>query len=341
MGGWSRGRQVIDSLQPASTVRELLPEFLKRVQAAEHVHVGTHLNPDGDALGSALSMSMALSQLGVSHEVLCNNPAPTYLQFLSGAETIKQEPSRGADLAIALDLEDLDRLGRQIKPHFQAAPSLIVIDHHIPHQQSGDLRIIDPHSPATCAILCDLFFDSEINVTTEMADCLLTGLVTDTGSFRFPNTTPHSLHICARLLEQGANLPRISEEIYLTKHESAVRLLGAAIQRIQLNDRKDIGWAVLPLSLYEELGASDEHTEGIVNEILAISGVRAAALIKEVRTGRYKASLRSRGNVDVALVAQTLGGGGHRNAAGVTLEGTEHQVVQTILQSLNSCLASS
>ncbi len=332
---------MIDSLHPSAAVRQLLPALIDRVKQARHVYVGTHLNPDGDALGSALSMSMALTQLGISHEVLCNNPAPTYLQFLSGSDRIRQEPEREADLAIALDLEDLDRLGRLIKPHFQSTPSLIVIDHHIPHQQSGDLRIIDQEAPATCAILCDLFFDSEISITPAMADCLLTGLVTDTGSFRFPNTTPHSLHICARLLEFGANLPRISEEIYLTKHEAAVRLLGEAIRRIHLSEDRQIGWAVLPLSLYEELGASDEHTEGIVNEILAISGVRAAALIKEVREGRYKASLRSRGSIDVAAVAQSLGGGGHKNAAGVTVEGTESQVVHTILKSLTSCLASS
>jgi phosphoesterase RecJ-like protein len=331
---------LIGSLEPNPGIRDKLPELLEMLRRARHVHVGTHLNPDGDALGSALAFSMALEQLGVSHEVLCNNPAPGYLQFLKGTEKVKQTYDREADLAIALDLEDLDRLGR-IKEPFQTAPVLIIIDHHIPHHRVGDLRIIDQESPATCAILCDLFFDTDIKITPAMADCLLTGLLTDTGSFRFPNTTPHCLHLGARLLEYGARLAAISEEVYLTKAEAAVRLLGEAIHKIKMSRDKKIAWAILPAKLYEDLQAKDEHTEGIVNEILSISTVQVAALVKETRPGRYKASLRSRGDVDVAAVAQTFGGGGHKNAAGLTLEGTEPEVERTIVQALTKCLASS
>lgn len=331
---------MIDSLNPTPDIREKLPELMEMLRRARHVHIGTHINPDGDALGSALAFSMALDQLGVSHEILCNNPAPTYLQFLPQVERIKQTYDREPDLAVALDLEDLDRLGR-VKETFQTAPLLVIIDHHIPHQRVGDLRIIDQEAPATCAILCDLFFDTTVDVTSEMADCLLTGLLTDTGSFRFPNTTPHCLHLGARLLEKGARLAKISEEVYLTKAEAAVRLLGEAIHRIRMSQDKRIGWAILPAKLYDDLNAKDEHTEGIVNEILSISTVQAAALVKETRPGRYKASLRSRGDVDVAAVAQSLGGGGHKNAAGLTLEGSESEVERTIVQALTKCLASS
>jgi phosphoesterase RecJ-like protein len=330
--------------QPEHTeeIQALRPEFLKEVRSAKRVVIGSHLNPDGDALGSSLACAMVLDQLGVKCEILCHHLPPTYLEFLPGMDRILQQPVHDDhDLALILDLESLDRLGT-VRPWFEAAGRQIVIDHHVPHMEPGDLRIVDQAAPATAAILCDLFFGMEgVEITPEIADCLLVGILTDTGNFKFPNTTPHSLHLAGQLLESGANLPRISEEVYMSKAIAAVRLLGAAISSMETACNDRLAWSVLPYSLYEELGAKEEHTEGIVNELLSIETTDVAAIFRESKPGKFKISLRSRGDVDVAMAAREFGGGGHQKAAGLNVDGTQADVVGRVTGVLKRCLESS
>jgi phosphoesterase RecJ-like protein len=321
-----------------SRIRESLPAFLREVSASRRILVGTHLNPDGDALGSAMAVSHVLDQLQAPHDVTCHHAAPMNLKFLPGINRVKQEaPKKEYDLGIIVDLEALDRLG-SLRTAFEDIPRLIVIDHHVPHEAPGELRIIDTSSPATSAILCDLFFDSNIKITPQIAECLLTGIVTDTGSFRYPNTTPHSLHLAARLLEQGASLPRITEEIYMKRQEAALRIMGEAIHRMKTSHNGRLAWVVLTRDLMASFNASEEHTEGIVNELLSIDTVEIAVVIREGISGRYKASLRSRGGHDVAQVAQSFGGGGHKNAAGLTLEPPADVAEAQIIEALGEIL---
>lgn len=326
---------------PGLDYAHLLQDFHARVADAKSVHIGTHLNPDGDALGSALAVAQYVELLGKSATVFCHDPAPAYLRFLPGSEKILNEPiASPPDLGIVVDLEALDRLGR-LKEHFSNASRLIVIDHHIPHESPGDLRIVDPSAPATAAILADLWERSEHRLTTGIAECLLTGVVTDTGSFRYPNTTPHTLNIAARLLESGADIAKICEIVYQSRELPAVRLLGAALERMKLVSDQQIAYVTLPLSIYDNVGADESDTEGIVNELLSIRTVRIAATIRESRSGKIRASLRSRGAIDVAAGAQTLGGGGHRNAAGISLEASLEEAESQIVELLKKCLDSS
>lgn len=321
-------------------IRSKLPEFLAEVRSAKRVLISTHLNPDGDAIGSALTIKHVLDQLNIPNEVLCHNTAPSYLAFLPGADQIHQTPEfNDHDCAVVCDLDALDRLGT-IRPYVEALPRLTIIDHHIPHEAPGNIRIVDTASPATCAILCDLFFDSEITITPEIADCLLAGIVTDTGSFKFPNTTPHCLHVSGQLLEFGANLPRLTEEVYMSRALESARLLGEALHSMRLECDNQLAYVVIPFELLQELGARDEHTEGIVNELLSIETVKIAAILRESKPNKFKGSLRSRIDFDVAKVAQEFGGGGHRNAAGLNLEGPREEVEKTIVDALKKCLES-
>src|SRR5687767_13797879 len=171
-----------------SVAKQYAPQFLQELERASSVLIGTHLNPDGDALGSALALSLFLDQKGISSEVLCHHGAPDNLQFLPGVGRVRQEPTyEKHDLCVVLDLDSLERLGNT-EQFFSECTRLIVIDHHVPHEAPGDLRIVDTTAPATASILTDLLFESGSQVTPEMATCLLTGIVTDTGSFRFRNT---------------------------------------------------------------------------------------------------------------------------------------------------------
>jgi len=335
------GRQ--DESWPLPIDPNLVSAFRNEVLSARSVLIGTHLNPDGDALGSALALSAYLRAEQVDHEVLCNNPAPANLKFLPGVDRIRQSPSRERewDLGIVLDLDTLDRLGK-VKPFFEACTRLVVIDHHVPHEAPGDVRIVDTSKPATAVILTNLLVALSANLSPDMATCLLAGIVTDTGSFRFRNTTPESLEISARLLSLGGNLEEITENVYQTRPLAAVRLLGFTLERIRLRAHDQLGWSVITAEDYQKCEAMDEHTEGFVNEILSIETVQIAALIRQPGPGRLvRCSLRSRGDHDVAEVARRFGGGGHRNAAGCTFEADIEEAESTLVAALEQCLASS
>jgi phosphoesterase RecJ-like protein len=323
-----------------SDARELAAKFREEIGSASSVLIGTHLNPDGDALGSALAMSRYLDSLGIENEVLCHHLAPRNLQFLPGVERIRQQPRQEKhDLGIMLDLDSTERLGNT-EQFFIPLPRLVVIDHHVPHQAPGDLRIVDVSASATALILARLFVALEANITPEMATCLLTGIVTDTGSFRFRNTTPEALSLSAMLLERGGDINRVSEEIFQRKPLSSTRLLGHMLDTMRLECRDQIAMGVLSLRDFEHAYARDEDTEGFVNEMLFIDSVQIAAILREPKPGKIRCSIRSRGDIDVASVARAFGGGGHRNAAGCTLDMPLEEAEAVLIERLKQCLGS-
>jgi phosphoesterase RecJ-like protein len=318
----------------------LLEGFRKELHAASSVVIGTHLNPDGDALGSALAMSLYLDSLKIHNEVLCHHPAPKNLQFLPGVKRVRQTPKEEKhDLAIMLDLDSLERLG-STEPYFSACDRLIVIDHHVPHEAPGNLRIVDTSAAATAVILTQLLEAVDANITPDMATCLLTGIVTDTGSFRFRNTNPESLSVSSRLLERGGDLTRVNEEIFQSRQLAAVRLLGHTLDQMQLACDDQLAWSSLAMEDFEFANATDEDTEGFVNEMLFITSVQIAAIFREPKPGKIRCSIRSRAQYDVAEVAREFGGGGHKNAAGCTFDLTLDEAEHMVVERLKACLAS-
>lgn len=319
------------------------PALLAELRAAGSVIVGSHVNPDGDALGSVLAFSFALDQLGVEHQVLMHHDPPRNLEFLPGLERVGRECRwETPDLAVILDLEAKSRLGESVLGAFESAKRVVVIDHHVPHESPGDLRIVSVKSPATAAILCDLFLAApEVEITPDMATCLLTGIVTDTGSFRFPNTTSHSMHVSASLLEAGADLRTIIEQVYMTKTFPSVKLFGRFLADMRTAENGQIVWSTISYDQFEQAGATDEDTEGFVNELLAIDGVQLAMVLREKAPGVIRGSLRSRGEYDVAAAARPFGGGGHAKAAGVSFDGDLAAAETLMVEALKQCLASS
>lgn len=303
--------------------------------------IGTHLNPDGDALGSALGMSLYLDQIGIPNEVLNHHAPPRNLQWLPEVDRIRQAPVGDRfDLGIVLDLDSIERLG-DTAPYFSRCNRLIVIDHHVPMQAPGDLRIVDTSAPATAVILTRLLTDLGADFTPDLSTLLLTGIVTDTGSFRFRNTTPEALHLAAHLIEHGGDVVKISEEIFQSKSLAGQRLLGRVLNSMRLTAGGRIAWSTINAHDFEVSGASDEDTEGFVNELLFVETVQIAAILREPKPGKVRCSLRSRGDYDVASVARLFGGGGHRNAAGCTIEMEMVRAEAALVPKLERCLASS
>lgn len=303
--------------------------------------VGSHLNPDGDALGSSLAVSLYLDQFGIPNEVLNHHAPPRNLDWLPHVDRLRQEPTGDHyDLGIVVDLDSLERLGN-VAPYFAACDRLIVIDHHVPMKAPGDLRIVDTDAPAAAVILTRLFNDLAADFTPDLSTLLLTGIVTDTGSFRFRNTTPEALHLAAHLIEHGGDIVRISEEIFQSKSLAGQRLLGRVLNSMRLTAGGRVAWSTITAHDFEVAGASDEDTEGFVNELLFVETVQVAAILREPVAGKVRCSLRSRGNVDVAAVARQFDGGGHRNAAGCTLDMEMVRAEAALVPKLERCLASS
>lgn len=324
-----------------SIATEVALAFRREVENASTVLIGTHLNPDGDALGSALAVSLYLDELGIENEVVCHHPTPANLQYLPAAKRIRQEPKEPKhDLGIILDLDSTERLG-STAPYFERCARLIVVDHHVPHEAPGDLRIIDTGAAATALILTRLFLELGATITPDMATCLLTGIVTDTGSFRFRNTSPESLHLSAQLIEKGGDINRVSEEIFQRKTLGSARLLGKLLDQLVLECDGRLCWSALRLTDFETVGATDEDTEGFVNELLFIDTVQISAVFREPKPHKIRVSLRSRGDYDVAAVAREFGGGGHKNAAGCSFDLYLDEVVHLLVPRLRQCLGSS
>ena len=319
---------------------QLAERFVRIVRSAPFVLLGTHLNPDGDALGSSLGLSLALDQIGVRSQVVCNNLAPYNLQWMPGLDRLALEPSESTDVGIVLDLDALHRLGRT-EPHFSGLRELVLIDHHVPHEEPGTLRLVDTTSPATALLVFRLIKALDLDLTRDIATCLLTGIVTDTGSFRYRNTTAESLHASAELVAAGGEIVRVGEEVYQKRPIASVRLMGRTLNHLKLSDDGRLAWAVVGPEDFAAAGAEEVHTEGLVNELLAINTVQIAAVIRQPsHDKKVRASVRSRDPFDVASAVRPFGGGGHRNAAGVTFETSITEAEESLMEALRRCLAS-
>lgn len=309
----------------------------ERLLGAKRVLIGTHLNPDGDALGSALGFSLWLDGLGVSNEVLDHHEAPRNLRFLPGIDRIRKEPTETADFGVVLDLDATHRLG-STQPYFDAIP-FALIDHHIPHESPGEIRIVHTDAAATALIVATMLADNGEEITPEMATCLYTGIVTDTGSFRFRNTSPEALATAAMLLERGADFVTVSEHVFQSRRLASARLLGCLLESMSIEENGRLAWGSISQRNFTEAEASDDDTEGFVNELLAIDTVQVAALLRETKPGVVRCSIRSRGTVDVAEAVRVFGGGGHRNAAGcnfdLPLPEAEARLVDCLRQTLS------
>ncbi len=322
---------------------EIVLQFESALARARKVFITTHMSPDGDAYGSALAMSHFLDRRGIENEVLSHDEtAPYNLKFLPGVERIRNRPKgEEADLAIVLDLDNLRRMGDDIQAYIDPCPFMVVIDHHLPVDAPGDLRIVDTKASATALLIFQLFKALKATITPEIATCLLAGIVTDTGSFRYANTSVDALQAAAELFAAGGDLLKVSEESYMKKPLASTKLLGRGLERMQLADKDQIAWVVLDREDFEEMGAREEHAEGIANELLSIDSVQIAAVLRHPPERKMRASLRSREKYDVASVARMFNGGGHKNAAGCTFENSIQEAESELIQELSKCLASS
>ena len=289
-----------------------------------------HLNPDGDTIGSMLAIASVLKRLGKKVRLFSQDPVPENLRFLPQARSIHSRvPAGKYDAAILLECSNPAR-GGNLEAVLKRAGNVVNIDHHKTSEFYGDINIVEPHSSSTAEIVYRLFYNMNVNVTRREASCLYTGIVTDTGRFHFPATSPRTLEIASRLLETGFKFSRVNDLLYATKACEGLKILGRALESLELKAGGRLTVLTLKDSDFKELGARSEHSENVINYGLMPPGVKAAVMFRE-EEGRVSVTFRSRGHLDMSAVAKAFGGGGHRNAAGCRMKGTLHAVREKVL----------
>ena len=294
------------------------------------------MRPDGDGIGSGLALYWVLRSLGKEAEVVLKDRVPPAYRVLPGSELVFIEPdlSKDYDAVFLMECSDADRPG---------LPSLrnqvvVNIDHHSTTDSFGDINWIDPTAGAVGEMIYNLCKALGVEVSKEIAECIYTALLTDTGSFHFSNTTERSLKIASELVRRGVEPARISQALFYSHPFSKIKLLGRVLSTIERDGSGKIAWVIVDHEMMYEAEASEEDADGIVNYALSIDEVEAVAFFKELSPGTYRISLRSKGKNNVARVAELFGGGGHRNAAGCRISGEFEAVKKQIIEGLQAAV---
>lgn len=314
----------------ARSIAEALPPGCRAV-------LTTHVNADGDGVGSEIALWHLLSARGVTAGIANSTGIPDRFQFLvpDGADAsgrAAKEIER-ADTVVVLDISDLARLG-DLSPAVQRhGRPVVCIDHHVsPGNLPDGPRLVAPEASATAELVFDLATALEWEVTPEVARALYVGILTDTGGFRFANTTSRILRVAAALLERGVHAEEIYQQVYASAPEGRVRLMTEVLETLVVEPDAGLAWVTVPPDALDRHGATADDLDGIVEFPRSIAGVRLALLFRQLASGRVKVSLRSLGGVDVAAFAQRFGGGGHTRAAGVSFDGTMGEVQELVLR---------
>ena len=318
---------------------EMRARILDTMRTEKAFLVTSHMNPEGDAIGSALAVAISLETIGKEVTVYNQDPTPENLRFLPMSDAIVHEVNnpRHFDAAIILDCADLNRLGKDAKKIGEIKRT-INIDHHKTNDRFGDFVFIDPDSSSTAEIMYGLIKDIPVRITQEIATNIYTGILTDTGSFCYSNTSAEVLEIAGELVRRGVNPSFVAEEVYERQSVSKLRLLGSALNTLEILDKGRIGSMKVSLPMLMAAGATPDLTENMVNYPKSIRGVEVAVLFRELSKDHYKVSLRSNERVDVADVAKEFGGGGHAKASGCIIRGNLPEVEAQVFNAINKRL---
>lgn len=314
-----------------------LDDILNEIQVADKIAILTHEAPDGDAIGSSLAMKLALKQLNKESNVIIPEYSKLF-SFLPGAKDILQESDiKEYDLAIALDCGDLKRL-KCGEEYFETAKRKVQIDHHGSNTMFGDLNFVNPASPACCEILVEMFSYYGVNIDKDMGTCLVAGIITDTGGFRYPKTSAETFEFTAELLQKGVNVSDIYKRVQDTKTRANFELTKLVIDRMEILEDGKVTFTYITQEDSKKIGAEVGDHEGLVEIGRDIEGVEVSIFIREKEDGSFKASLRSNSYVNVADICLLFGGGGHQMAAGCALKEDKDVVKEKLLKEIRKVL---
>lgn len=312
-------------------------DIIAALRSCNRFLISVHRNPDGDALGSQLALMLALEKSNKTVVAQNLDPVPEIYRFLPASSRIRTGSTVEGryDAILVLDA-DPPRTG--LFDGNYPAETRINIDHHITNPVEWPLTWLAPSASATGEMVYELIQRLGVPIDREIALCLYTAIFTDTGSFRYSNTTPKSMRIAAELIEAGADPWLVTENVYESFAYRRIKLLGTVLAGVERSEDGRIAWVVVTEELFHRFGASSEDTENFINFVRSTKGVEVAVLFRQTAALQYKISLRSKGRVDLSGLAQSLGGGGHKNAAGSTVDGTLDEVKKRVIGAVNNAV---
>ena len=322
----------------------VIGKILDGLRQSQDICVVGHVRPDGDCIGSQLGLALALKNAGKN--VVCWNedPVPAKLAFLDPQNLFaRPKPGRQFDCVVATDCASLERLGC-VRDGIGDRKLFINIDHHASNTRYADLNWVSSKEPSSGELIYRLLKAAHWPITRAIADCLFTAVSTDTGSFQYASTTPATFHVASHLVERGADLAKISQEVYESYPLARVQLLRHVYNKFHLTHDHRTAYFWLKQRDYTRTGAQPDDSEGLIDHVRAIQGVVVACLFEEMDGGLTRVSLRSKNEkVNVNEIAQRFGGGGHQAAAGARIPGAplsvQRQVLGAIRQALNGAHA--
>jgi bifunctional oligoribonuclease and PAP phosphatase NrnA len=310
---------------------ELVPTIAHALHEASRVLVVTHVSPDGDAIGSLCAFGLALKQMGKKFTLACADNVPKRFFFLALVDQIQPEidPDQQFDLLIALDCGDASRMGEVFLALPESLPPTINIDHHVTNTHFGDINLVDSDANATAEILCHLLPELGVTLTPDMANALLTGLVTDTLGFRTSGVTARTLSVASRLMEVGADLYAVTTYGLSLKPLSTLLLWQKGLDNMRLED--GLLWTSISHKERQEIGHLASSSSGLINVMAEVYQSAITAVLLELANGKVSVGFRCRPPFSVADLALNLGGGGHPLAAGCTLDGPLQSAEQLVV----------
>jgi bifunctional oligoribonuclease and PAP phosphatase NrnA len=307
----------------------MLSQVVELIETKRLFAITSHIRPDGDSLGSSLGLFWLLRALDKEVEVIMRDPVPLAYSKLPGSEQVRVTPrvDRAYDAVFVIECSDVDRPGLEdLDKQF-----VINIDHHSTTALFGDVNWIDSTASAVGEMVYNLCKAIGVRVTREIAECVYTALITDTGSFHYSNTSERTFKVASELVRAGVKPAKVSQSVFANYPWSKIELMSEVLSTVRRDASGRVAWLLQTRDMQERTGASDEDGDGFVNYPMSCGEVEACAFFKETVPGVFRVSLRSKCDVNVARIAEQFGGGGHRNAAGCTFRGTFEEAEREVV----------
>lgn len=308
-----------------------LDSAVKFLSERDNFLILTHANPDGDTLGSAFALKYALQTLGKRAEVMCNDKIPKKFDYLGKAH----DGDFAFDTLVAVDVADTKLLGKVFEEKY-ADEIELCIDHHGSNRNFAQYTFLDSSAAATCEIILEIVHSLNLEIGKQIADCIYTGLTTDTGCFRYSNVTPRTMHMAAEMIECGADNADINTVMFETKTKTYAALEKLAVGGMKMYCDDKCAFITITQEMYRQSGSNESEVDGISALPRQIEGVLVGVTMRERTDGTYKVSMRSHKPVNVSEICATMGGGGHPQAAGCQVEGTLEQATQIVVENVKS-----
>lgn len=298
--------------------KKIIDEISKVIGESENIYISSHINPDGDSIGSLMAMGLALEQLNKNVFYLKNDTIPKPFKFLPNIDRIKNYDQVDEGLFIVLDCGSVDRIGHLVK-HLEKTNTIINIDHHLDNNKFGDINLVDSSRSSTGEIVFDLIESLGLGIDKDIATHIYTAITMDTGRFMYDKVDDRTHEIVASLIRTGIDKDEINIKLYQNRSISSARLFIEGVSTLETYNEGKVATVKITLDLLEKTKANFEETDGLISFIRDIEMVEVACLLKESKENEIKVSLRSKNTIDVSMICNHFKGGGHKKAAGCTI----------------------